>query len=206
MFLKHLPAMGVLVLGLAALLAAPERILAQYRGYYYSNGYWWAYDTYRHGYNPGYYARPYPVSPHGVSPGHYGGYVYPAPAPGPGKGIVKSGVVYTYPWAGPVASSPPAGPTTGVVAPAPTVPAPVEIAVLVPANAAIWFDDAKTTQTGTLRRFVSPPLTPGRDYTYEVRARWTEEGREITQRRRLTVHAGEVVSVTFPEAAPPKNK
>jgi uncharacterized protein (TIGR03000 family) len=199
MFRRHLPAAGLLVVGLAALLAAPEPVLAQYRGYYYSNGYWWAYDTYRHGYNPGYYARPYPVSPHGVSPGHYGGYAYPAPAPGPGKGVVKSGVVSTYPWAGPAASSRPVGTTADAVVPVSTGPAPVEIEVRVPAAADIWFDDAKTTQTGAFRRFVSPPLTPGHDYTYEVRATWKEGGSEVTQSRRITAHAGDQVSIAFPE-------
>jgi uncharacterized protein (TIGR03000 family) len=207
MFRRHLPATSVLAVGLAALLAIPAPAPAQqYRGYYYSNGYWWAYNTYRHGYNPGYYARPYPVSPHGVAPGHYGGYSSPAPAPGSGKGTVKSGAVYTYPWPGPVASSPPAGLTAGAAAPAPTGPSPVEIEVWVPADAAIWFDGARTTQTGTVRQFVSPPVTPGHDYTYVVRATWQENGREVTQSRRITVHAGDQVSIAFPEAVPPKSK
>ena len=201
---RHLPTTAVLIVGLAALLARPEPVLAQYRGYYYANGYWWAYDTYRHGYNPGYYARPYPVAPHGVSPGHYAGYASPTPAPSSGKGIGKSGVVYTYPWAGPAGYSQPASPTASKAAPAPTGLAPVEIEVGVPPDAEIWFDDAKTTQTGPLRRFVSPPLAPGHDYTYEVRVRWRENGNEIAQSRRITVRAGEQVSIAFPVAATAK--
>jgi uncharacterized protein (TIGR03000 family) len=198
MFRRQLPATSVLAVGLAALLAVPASASAQqYRGYY-SNGQWWAYDTYRHGYNPGYYTRPYPVAPHGVSPGHYGGYAYPAPAPGSGKGVVKSGVVYTYPWPGPAASPLPVGPTAGALAPVPIGPAPVEVEVRVPADAEIWFDGARTRQTGKVRQFVSPPVTPGHDYTYEVRARWKEGGKEVTQTRRITVHAGELVSIAFP--------
>src|SRR5207249_2609270 len=59
------------------------------------------------------------------------------------------------------------------------------------ADAEIWFEGTKTQQTGTFRQFESPPLTPGRDYTYEVRARWFDNGKEINRTRRVPVHAGE---------------
>src|SRR6266404_8674517 len=39
----------------------------------------------------------------------------------------------------------------------------VLISVSAPADAEIWFDGSKTVQTGTLRRFVSPPIVPGYD-------------------------------------------
>jgi uncharacterized protein (TIGR03000 family) len=48
-----------------------------------------------------------------------------------------------------------------------------------------------------MRRFVSPLLKPGREYTYQVRARWMEDGREVVQSRRVTVSAGAEVSVDF---------
>jgi uncharacterized protein (TIGR03000 family) len=78
----------------------------------------------------------------------------------------------------------------------------VLISVSVPADAEIWFDGSKTVQTGTLRRFVSPPIVPGHDYAYEVTAKWMENGREVTQSRRVLVHAGERVSIIFPQVAP----
>ena len=78
----------------------------------------------------------------------------------------------------------------------------VLISVSVPADAGIWFDGSKTVQTGTLRRFVSPPIVPGHDYAYEVTAKWKEDGREVTQSRRVLVHAGERVSIIFPQVAP----
>jgi uncharacterized protein (TIGR03000 family) len=187
----------VALLGTAVLLAASGTALAQSdrtysdaTGYWrYYNGYWYHYKTYVHGYNPGYYSRPDRVLPHGVSPGHYGAYASPTRPTGPG---------YSYPW--PVPTSP-----RVQVEIAPTA-LPVCIEVRVPADAEIWFDDSPTTQTGTIRQFVSPPLTPGHDYTYEVCARWTEEGRPVSHNRRVAVHAGERVSVTFPEAAPPQTK
>ena len=46
------------------------------------------------------------------------------------------------------------------------------------------------------------PETTGHDYTYEVTAKWKEDGHEVTQSRRVRVHAGERVSIIFPQAAP----
>src|SRR5262249_49776944 len=78
----------------------------------------------------------------------------------------------------------------------------VLISMSVPANAEIWFDGSKTVQTGTFRRFVSPPLVPGDDYAYDITAKWKENGREVTQSRRVRVHAGERVSINFPQVDP----
>jgi uncharacterized protein (TIGR03000 family) len=72
------------------------------------------------------------------------------------------------------------------------------IAVNVPADAHVWLDDAPTTATGSRREFASPPLTPRIRYSYEIRARWTDNGREVTQARKVTVTAGDHVEVTFP--------
>jgi uncharacterized protein (TIGR03000 family) len=68
----------------------------------------------------------------------------------------------------------------------------------VPADAEIWFGDVKTAQTGTVRQFVSPAVAAGHEYTYEVRARWMEQGQDMMQTRRITVHAGDQVSIAFP--------
>lgn len=72
------------------------------------------------------------------------------------------------------------------------------ITVSVPPGAEIWFDDHKTTAIGSVREFQSPPLTPGRRYAYEVRARWYENGQEVTQTQRVPVTSGAHVRVTFP--------
>jgi uncharacterized protein (TIGR03000 family) len=70
----------------------------------------------------------------------------------------------------------------------------------VPANAEVWFEGAKTTSTGSVREYQSPPLSPGR-YTYHIRARWTENGRDITQTKNVTVSSGAHVTVEFPTAS-----
>jgi len=76
----------------------------------------------------------------------------------------------------------------------------ISIHVSVPASAQIWFDDAKTTQTGEFRHFFSPPVTPGRDYAYHVKATWTQDGKQITRTRHVKVHAGDVINLSFTDA------
>jgi uncharacterized protein (TIGR03000 family) len=61
-----------------------------------------------------------------------------------------------------------------------------------PETAQIWFDDAPTQQGGTLRQFVTPPLTPGKEYGYAVRVRWYEDGQWVSQVHHITVHAGDL--------------
>jgi uncharacterized protein (TIGR03000 family) len=75
------------------------------------------------------------------------------------------------------------------------------IAVRVPENAELWFDGAKTAQTGQVRQFQTPALEPGQDYTYEVRARWTDNGRTVDRRRKVNIHAGDRLGINF--MAPP---
>jgi uncharacterized protein (TIGR03000 family) len=48
------------------------------------------------------------------------------------------------------------------------------VTVLVPADAEVFFDGERMTETGTERRFVTPPLTVGENYSYQVRARWQQ--------------------------------
>jgi uncharacterized protein (TIGR03000 family) len=83
------------------------------------------------------------------------------------------------------------------------------LSVRVPADAEIWVDGVATKQTGAERQFVSPPLEAGQEYSYELKARWIENGREIVQTRRIPVVAGlwKTVDFTQPDAeriAPPK--
>jgi uncharacterized protein (TIGR03000 family) len=73
----------------------------------------------------------------------------------------------------------------------------VLIAVRVPANAEIWFDGSKTSQTGQVRLFTTPPLEPGHEYSYEVHARWNESGHDVDRTRKVTVHAGDRIGLNF---------
>jgi uncharacterized protein (TIGR03000 family) len=72
----------------------------------------------------------------------------------------------------------------------------VRINVTAPAEARITFDGAMTSQTGTLRRYVSPAIAAGR-YSYEIQATWMENGREVRQSRSVQFEPGDVVQVTI---------
>jgi uncharacterized protein (TIGR03000 family) len=70
--------------------------------------------------------------------------------------------------------------------------------VHVPADAQVWLEGKKTEQTGEVRSFISPPLTPGEDYLYTIRARWQEGGKDVEQERKVVVHSGSRLNVRFP--------
>jgi len=74
------------------------------------------------------------------------------------------------------------------------------LTVTVPEAAEIWFDDTAMTSTGTVRQFDTPPLTSGK-HSYQIRARWRENGREATQTQRVEVTPGAQVNVSFPVQA-----
>lgn len=76
------------------------------------------------------------------------------------------------------------------------------IRVRVPANAEIWINSQKRTQTGTVREFVTPALDPDHIYVYNVKARWTEEGGiNVEKTLRVRTISGTRVTVNF--ARPP---
>jgi uncharacterized protein (TIGR03000 family) len=103
----------------------------------------------------------------------------------------------TYPLLFSPHASPPNYRYYGVSAP----PAPVRsntarIRLIVPAEAQVWFDNHATTQAGPERRFESPALAPGRQYTYAVKAQWRDaSGKEVTRTRQVDVGANSEVTV-----------
>jgi uncharacterized protein (TIGR03000 family) len=173
---------GALVSVVSPLAARP--VLGQGAGGYY-------YETYRYGYKPGYYARRYTAPPVFGAPSKLAPtttpYVYYVPAE------VSAPKVNRAPTFMIRSVTPAATPTTAGV--------PVQIDLQVPADARVWFDGEKTSQTGTQRQFVTPPLIQGREYTYEVRAAWKEGGRDVTESRHLSFRAGDRVSAPIPAAA-----
>jgi uncharacterized protein (TIGR03000 family) len=72
------------------------------------------------------------------------------------------------------------------------------IRLIVPTEAKVWFDSKPTTQAGPERNFESPVLTPGRQYSYEVKALWRDkDGKEVTRTRQVDVSANANVTVDF---------
>jgi uncharacterized protein (TIGR03000 family) len=77
----------------------------------------------------------------------------------------------------------------------------VLINVRVPADAAVWVNGDRTAQSGARRAFLSSDLTPGKNYTYVLKAQWNDGDRTVTATRRVRVHGGEWhdVDLTTPE-------
>jgi uncharacterized protein (TIGR03000 family) len=118
-------------------------------------------------------------------PGYYpvdGPYVAPVVVPPPG-----------YQASYPPQSPPPGGP-----------PAPAEntarFQVRMPAGEnEVWLNGVRTRQTGAQQWYKSPPMTPGEDYSYEVRARWTENGQTVERTRTVLIHANDRVTIDLTE-------
>lgn len=161
-----------------------------YPGAYHSGG------SYHYGgYHDGYYRRyGYPGLGIGIGPSYYpwlygdyygGRYDY-------GSDYSFYGVPFVYYTSPLYPALPP--PDQVLAAPRRTGNTAV-LSVRVPEGAELWFDGQPTRQTGPVREFESPPLRPGRDYAYEVRARWTENGQSVERDRTVTVRAGDRLNI-----------
>jgi uncharacterized protein (TIGR03000 family) len=71
------------------------------------------------------------------------------------------------------------------------------INITVPTNANISFEGKETVQKGVFRQFITPALTPGQDFSYTVEVSWTENGTEVSRSRNITVHAGDIINLSF---------
>ena len=63
-------------------------------------------------------------------------------------------------------------------------------------NAQVWFNGAPTQQRGTERLFYTPPLAEG-NHSYEVRATWTDNGKEFTRAQTVQVSPGGDATIDF---------
>ncbi len=84
-----------------------------------------------------------------------------------------------------------------------TEPRSARLIIECPAEVEVWFDEARTRQTGPLRRFHTPPLAVGETYAYTVSLR---RGNQVLARREVRFRAGETVRLhlTLPHETPPR--
>jgi uncharacterized protein (TIGR03000 family) len=165
-----------------------------YGGYSYGPAYGW--------YGPGYY----PWAGYGYYPsyryGGYPGYAYYTPGRYYGTVVAPEYSTYTAPATTNYRSLYPPSTATTEMAPASSNEAIVRVEVPDP-NASVWIEGAPTRQRGTERVFESPPLDPGRSYSYDIRARWTTAGgRTADETRHVLVRAGASATVDFNAPAP----
>jgi uncharacterized protein (TIGR03000 family) len=73
--------------------------------------------------------------------------------------------------------------------------------VRVPQDAQLWINNQETRMRGTERMFFSPPVTPGRTYSYELKATWNDpSGQQVTRTRTVNVRAGQITPVDLMNA------
>jgi uncharacterized protein (TIGR03000 family) len=71
------------------------------------------------------------------------------------------------------------------------------VIVKLPAEAELWFDDTRTTQDGSYRRFVTPPLEAGQPVVCTLRVRWHVKDADLTRVEKVEAEAGKCVTVNF---------
>lgn len=76
-------------------------------------------------------------------------------------------------------------------------PGAAQIIVKLPAEAELLFDGAPTAETGSYRRFVTPPLPKGQPLSYTLHVRWRIKGAELTRSQEVVVASGASVTVDF---------
>jgi uncharacterized protein (TIGR03000 family) len=79
--------------------------------------------------------------------------------------------------------------------PVPTEATTVRLNVMLPSESTLYIQGVRMDQTGSFREFVSPPLVPGEDYTYNLHATWSENGRPVSRNEVVRVHGGERIDV-----------
>src|SRR5262249_26995523 len=75
--------------------------------------------------------------------------------------------------------------------------------VRLPKNAKLYFDGKPAKLIGPEREFLTPPLKPGNEYSYELKAEVPSLGMVLCQTKKVkfTFRAGEPISVRFPDPA-----
>ena len=186
------PVATALALAVFAPPVAPGPAMAQQQGSWYSgtDGYGRSTSGWSSGYGGG---SSYRGSTYYSTPSYYASPTYTYSSP-----TYYSTPTY-YPPPGPVLRMTYAAPesVSYLTAAEAKGPRAAQIDVRLPADAKIWFDDTPTSQTGVLRHFESPPLDSDTDYFYRVTVRWQEGGQVVTRTRKVEVHAGDRLNITF---------
>jgi uncharacterized protein (TIGR03000 family) len=74
---------------------------------------------------------------------------------------------------------------------------PAEITLNVPLDAIVFVDGQRTNTSGLSRRFVTPPLSSGQKYYYDVKVSWIEGSRPRVYNRHLSFKAGDRIALNL---------
>jgi len=64
-------------------------------------------------------------------------------------------------------------------------------------DAEVWIEGDKTRSMGFFREYMSPALDPEKRYSYEIKVRWTENGKEVTRTKKVPVRPNAPTLVDF---------
>ncbi len=131
------------------------------------------------------------------SPGWgFGGYYAGSPYFGAAVAPATSYVVVSDPTP-PAIAEPPAGPPSAETSAGPQA----RITVRLPsADAKLWIDEYVSTLTGSDRVLITPPLEPGKSYSYTLTVEWVENGQPKSRTRVIKFDPGDVLTVNFNHA------
>jgi uncharacterized protein (TIGR03000 family) len=178
--------------------------VGNYSGYYgsgyYGSGYGYSpyYSSYNYGYRPWYSSYTYGYSPYApnyeygpsyssysYSPSYYTTPMYSYVTPSSSNSYVRPTTSTSFYYS----------PSIGDAAPTMTDRAQVEVRL--PADAELWIDGVPSAQRGEKRTFETPTLELGRTFTYELRARWMDNGKPVEQTRQVNLFAGARPMIDF---------
>jgi uncharacterized protein (TIGR03000 family) len=76
-------------------------------------------------------------------------------------------------------------------------PAPATLTVRLPADARLSINQATTQAGAAVRTFETPPLKPGKEYYYTLKAELVRDGQSLTTTERVAVRSGEKKQVVL---------
>lgn len=166
---------------------------------------------FRRYYGYGYYGPNYNMGP---VFSQCGGTAFIYVAARPGHGLLKHGHEAVSAAPCDLGAMPPAGgmnpPTLPATEPgrapaeklAPPTPNKAHLQLLVPEKAEVRVEGVKTRTTGTVRDFVSPPLTPGTNMTYTIAVRYTDaDGKPVEETHSVRVRANDRLRIDCTRSA-----
>jgi uncharacterized protein (TIGR03000 family) len=80
---------------------------------------------------------------------------------------------------------------------------PVVIVVRLPADADLFIGGVKSKQQSAVREFDTPPLSPGKKYSYSVKGVWKDGEKEEIRETTIIIQAGETKEINLLEMKPP---
>ena len=198
--------------GLLLLAAADSAQAQRYGRWGGGSGYYRPYVGYGYGgsISP-YYGYGGSVSPYFGTYGNYGSYYTPYiggysgyPYSGYGRGYsygiygaTPSSIEYGVPAAS-IATTPSIGSSQSFYSGSASDGNTLRFHVVVPkADAQLWIEGMPMKQVGLERDFISPPVERDKNYLYTFRAKWTDNGREVTRDKEVKARVGQPAEIRF---------